>query len=197
MADDSSIVQYIREQLSAGYTEQEIRDALLSQGWYSEEIERAFSTVRATAPAKPAARPAEEPPAAKQEPEKAAAQQPGRVIGTGFILSLAGGVLVILNSLLVFFGIGDLLDFFVPGIKLSVLGMLGIQLSSLDSLVVNIIIGGFLVAAAFIIHVIPDKKRLTGMFMLIFSVITVLIGNGFLIGGIIAIIGGVLAILKR
>ena len=197
MADDSSIVQYIREQLSAGYTEQEIRDALLSQGWYSEEIEGAFSTVRAPAPAKPAARPAEGPPAVKQEPEKAAAQQPRREIGTGFVLSLAGGVLVILNSLLVFSGIGDLLDLFVPGIELSVLGMLGVQLSSFDSLLVNIIIGGFLVAAAFIIYFIPDRVKLTGIFMLILSAITVLIGNGFLIGGIIAIIGGILTILGR
>ncbi len=196
MTDDSSIARYIREQLSAGYTEQEIRDALSSQGWYSEEIEKELSAVRASAPAKPAARPAEGSPAAKQGPEKAATQQPRR-IGTGFILSLAGGALVILNSLLVFLEIGDLLGLFVPGIGLSVLGMLGIQVSSFYSLLANIIIGGFLVAAAFIIHLIPDKARLTGIFMLIFSTITVLIGNGFLIGGIIAIIGGLLAILGR
>jgi hypothetical protein len=196
MADNSSIVNYIKEQLSAGYSEKEIRDALLSQGWYSEEIDKAFSAARAPAPTKPAAMPAEVPPAAGQEPEKAAAQQPRGGIGARFILSLAGGALVILNSILSFFWTEDLLDLFVPGVELSVLGTLGLQLSSFDSLVVNLMIGGFLVAAAFIIHAVPDRARLTGIFMLILSVITVMIGNGFLIGGIIAIIGGALAILK-
>jgi hypothetical protein len=196
MADNSSIVNYIKEQLSAGYSEKEIRDALLSQGWYSEEIDKAFSAARAPAPTKPAAMPAEVPPAAGQEPEKAAAQQPRGGIGARFILSLAGGALVILNSILIFFWAEDLLDLFVPGVELSVLGTLGLQLSSFDSLVVNLMIGGFLVAAAFIIHAVPDRARLTGIFMLILSVITVMIGNGFLIGGIIAIIGGALAILK-
>ena len=196
MADDSSIIRYIREQVSAGYTEKEIGDALSSQGWYPEEIEKAFSTVRASVPAEPATRPAEGSLAANRGHENAATQQPMRGIGAGFILSLAGGVLVILNSLLVFLEIGDLLNLLVSGIGLSVLGMLGIQFTSFNSLLVNIIIGGFLVAAAFIAHFMPDNARLTGVFILILSAITVLIGNGFIIGGIIAIIGGILAILK-
>ncbi len=192
MTDDSKIALYVKEQLSAGYSEQEIRDALSDQGWHPEEIDRAFSAARTPVPQKQA--PAKMTVAAEQKPEKKP-RLPRT--GTSTLLSLAGGVLIILNSVLVFSGIGDLLDFFVYGISLSVIGMFNITFESIDFILVNIIIGGFLVAASYVIHTMPDKTRLTGVFVVALSSIAVLIGNGFLIGGIIAVVGGAFAVLER
>jgi hypothetical protein len=42
MAADPRIIQYIREQMNAGFRKQQISDALLDAGWYREEIEAAF-----------------------------------------------------------------------------------------------------------------------------------------------------------
>jgi hypothetical protein len=182
---DESIVRYIREQLSAGYTEGEIRDALSGQGWHPEEIEKAFSDATSSE---------------QEEPDIPVQGRPAEgKSGNGmvFILPLAGGVLVILNSLIAYLGIGDLMGIFVHGIKLSVLGMLGIYLSSFSSFLVNVMIGGLLVAAAFIMHFIPGSSRLTGVFILALSLITLLMGDGLIIGGAVAIIGGFLAIIGR
>ena len=105
--------------------------------------------------------------------------------------------MIILNSVLDFSGVGDMLSLVVPGVKVSFLGMLDVTLSAFDSFFLNSIIGGFLIAASLIIYMMPDKARLTGMFMVALSLITVLIGNGFLIGGIVAILGGILAVAGR
>jgi hypothetical protein len=151
---DESIVRYIREQLSAGYTEGEIRDALSGQGWHPEEIEKAFSDATSSE---------------QEEPDIPVQGRPAEgKSGNGmvFILPLAGGVLVILNSLIAYLGI-------------------------------NVMIGGLLVAAAFIMHFIPGSSRLTGVFILALSLITLLMGDGLIIGGAVAIIGGFLAIIGR
>lgn len=42
MAADPSIVQYIKEQMGAGFRKAQIYDALLRAGWYKEEIDAAF-----------------------------------------------------------------------------------------------------------------------------------------------------------
>jgi hypothetical protein len=191
MAETSSkIVRYIRDQLSAGYSEQQIRDSLLGQGWHAEEVEVAFSIARSAPRAVP-------PEKARQAAQAAQTGRPAKRVGTGFVLSVAGGSLIVLNSVLVFLGIGDMLELFVPGISISFLSMFGVALSAFDSILINILIGAFLIVASFIIYFIPGKARLTGMFMVALSVITVLVGNGFLIGGIIAMVGGVFAMLGR
>ena len=206
MAETSKIVQYIREQISAGYPENMIRDALMKQGWSHDEVDEAMSLAGHHAPKPPAPEHVKAPPGhagphphephpgahQPQKPDKHA----GR-IGPGFLLSLAGGAMIILNSVLDFSGVGDMLSLVVPGVKVSFLGMLDVTLSAFDSFFLNSIIGGFLIAASLIIYMMPDKARLTGMFMVALSLITVLIGNGFLIGGIVAILGGILAVAGR
>ncbi len=45
MASDPRIMQYIREQMGAGFRRQQIYEALLDSGWYRQEIEQAFYEV--------------------------------------------------------------------------------------------------------------------------------------------------------
>jgi hypothetical protein len=192
---DSRIIQYIRDQLASGFSEQQIRDALTRQGWYPEEINEAFSMAKASAPAQAAQPVSKE---AKPSPVQAGvAQKPLRQIGTSFVLTITGGAIILLNSILVYLEFGDILTFLVSNISISFMNMFDIALSTFDSFLINIIIGGFLIAAALIIYLLPDNAKITGMFVVALSVITVLIGNGFLIGGVIAIIGGFFSIIKK
>lgn len=192
---DSRIIQYIRNQLAAGYNEQQIKDALTKQGWYPDEINEALSMAKASPPPQAAQPVGKE---AKPSPAQAGvAQKPVRQIGTSFVLTIAGGAIILLNSILVYLEIGDILTFLVSNVSISFMNMFDIILSTFDSFLINIIIGGFLISAALIIYLLPDNAKITGMFVVALSVIAVLIGNGFLIGGVIAIIGGAFAIIKR
>lgn len=194
MADDSEMVRYVREQISAGYSDDDIREALAGQGWGRDEIERTFGAARKSLSKKPEGKSSGSPETG-QDSSGLSGRQPMR-IEPGFVLSLAAGVLVIVNALLVFAEAGDLLAVFIHETELSFLGMFGLQVSPLDSLIVNAIIGGFLLAAGFIIHFMPERARLTGIFMLILSSLTLLTGNGFLVGGVVAVAGGILAIMR-
>lgn len=77
MAADPRIIQYIREQMNAGFRRQQISDALLEAGWYKEEIEAAFYEVSNQAYGKEP-----EPAAPKEEsfelhPKKPPPEKPG------------------------------------------------------------------------------------------------------------------------
>lgn len=197
MAAESKILNYVKEQLSAGYAEKDIRDALLKQGWKPDEIDGAFSAAREAPREKP--KPGKVPAKAETGPAgpgpRGAEQGPSR-IGMSFILSIAGGALIVLNSVLVFTGMGDMLSLFVSNLDLSPMSML-IELSVFDTFLVNMIIGITILAASVAMYMIPERASMTGLFILVLSLVTVLIGNGFIIGGIVAVAGGFLAVLGR
>lgn len=193
---DSRLIEYIKTQIAYGYSEQQIRDILLAQGWYQEEIDEAFSAARSQAqpPAGAVSRPATEVSKAKEGPA------PFNIMSflSGYLLlSIAGGVLIIINSALVFFNLGDIIELFVSNLELSLLGMFDVTLKAFDAFLINLIIGIFLIIASYILYTMPEKKKLTGMFMVALSLITVFIGNGFLIGGLLGMGGGLLAILEK
>jgi hypothetical protein len=110
---------------------------------------------------------------------------------------VAGGALIVLNALLVFLQIGDMFSLFVSNLEISLLGMFDVSLSDFDSFLINIIIGGFIAATSYIVYSMPDKSKITGMFIIALSMISVLVGNGFLVGGVLAILGGILAVIGR
>jgi hypothetical protein len=197
-----SIVKYIKDTLSAGYTEAQIRSALIKQGWYPEEVDEALSAVRSEATGVPKATvttgvPAK-PSAAADKAQDAGKAKPAPGIFKGsFIMALAGGAVIIINSVLVFLQVGDALSLFITNVNLSLLGVMGITMSEFDSFIINIVIGGFLAGTSYVLYSMPENSRLTGIFIIALSLIAVMVGNGFLIGGVLAIIGGVLAVLGR
>jgi hypothetical protein len=77
MAADPRIIQYIRQQMDAGFRKQQIYDALLQAGWYKEEIDQAFYEVANQAYAKePQAAPPEQV-SDELHPKKPLPEKPG------------------------------------------------------------------------------------------------------------------------
>ncbi len=112
-----------------------------------------------------------------------------------FILSLIGAALIILNALI--------LAFFTTlvGVAISVFGRtLGMVLPRLGSLVFLVGIGGLVIgiivlAGAFMINS-EDKSRVTtgSIIVLVFSIMSLFIGGGFLIGFLLCVVGSILGL---
>lgn len=241
---DSSIVKYVKDTLSKGFKEADIKAALLKQGWQDNEVNEAISIARAEMPgpaipaakpqpaqpakAKPSAQPAKPVKAAqpakpvqKEEPmqplkpqgdakpqpqPKVGVQQPAKPVAQpsakgwltgGFILTLIGGIMVIINAVTVYTGFGDMLSLFITNVDISVFTSLGFTFSTMDYLLINLIVGGFLVIVSILIMKMQQKSLITGIFSIVIAVFAILMGNGFMIGGIIGAVGGVLALLKK
>jgi len=196
-----SIIRYIRDTLSGGYTEAQIRDALIKQGWYPEEVDQAMAQVRSEHAGTPQGGVKTGIPPRQSETTvrgyRKTGKKPAEAFRGSFMLTLAGGAVIIINSILVFLQVGDALSIFLTNVDISLLSSIGISLSQFDSFLINMVIGGFLAATSYILFIMPDSSRLTGIFIIALSLIAVMAGNGFMIGGIIAIAGGVMAVLGR
>ena len=107
----------------------------------------------------------------------------------GFIVSLIAGILILINAIAFFAladfieSLGGMLPFFVEDI-FETLGAVG----AIIALVV--IVGGFLIY-------MPGKETIGGIIVIIFSILSIFIGGGFLIGLILGIIGGILGLTKK
>jgi len=107
----------------------------------------------------------------------------------GFILSLIGGIFILLNGL-VWFAMSDFFN------SLGLGGMFGFGLA-LD------VLGGILVVFAIIIFIgayliyMPGNEMIGGILVLIFSIISFIGGGGFVIGAILGLVGGILGLLKK
>lgn len=107
----------------------------------------------------------------------------------GFALSLVAGIFVILDGLVLIWasailsdlGIGDIAG---VGLTLNTLGAVGIVFA------IIILIGAFLIY-------MPGKEMIGGILVLIFSIISIVTGGGFLLGMILGIIGGALGLAKK
>jgi hypothetical protein len=122
------------------------------------------------------------------------AQQPvsaPKKVTTAFVLSLVGGVLVLLEGLiriirgeaLAVFGT-DRLWHRLLGLAIRVDGVIGVVLA------VIIIVG--------VILIYNSKTRMTGgIIVIVFALLSIIAGGGWLIGLILGVIGGILALLKN
>lgn len=102
------------------------------------------------------------------------------------MLSLIGGIFILLNGLLIA-ALGALASFiFIPGgVPVLAWGIMGIVFALI------VIVG------AFVLHSNPDQHMMWGAIILIFSIISIVIGGGFIIGMILGSIGGVLALVSE
>lgn len=107
----------------------------------------------------------------------------------GFIISLIAGVLILINGLMFVVlaefieSLGGALPIFVEGI-FATLAAIGVILAIL------VIIGAILIY-------MPGKEIIGGILVIIFSILSIFIGGGFLIGLILGIIGGALGLAKK
>ena len=173
---DSEIMEYVKTQLKAGYTEEQIRKALLDADYTIEEVNEAI-----TSQSKPPAAP--KPP----KPEK-------RVGGkVGFILSLIGGVLILVTIIFMFMGYPILDDTLsqIPLLGVSSLGIIGN-----DLVVLNIILAAGIILGSVLSHKKKEMIKTTGVVVILLSIISLLNGGGFFLA-IISVIGGLLLLKEK
>lgn len=109
----------------------------------------------------------------------------------GFVFSIIGGILILLRGLvrvirgdvISFFGSDELRHRFLAAIALNVLGAIAIILG------IIVIIGAVLIW--------NRMEAVGGALVIVFSLLSIFVGSGWLIGLILGVIGGVLALLRK
>jgi hypothetical protein len=110
-----------------------------------------------------------------------------------FSLSLIAGILILINTLL----LGAAATWF-PGIIPTLPGSSGNDTTLLYRLTeIGFICGILVLLGAILLSVKPEKKRVWGIMILVFSVPSVITGGGFIIGFILGIIGGALSLVRK
>jgi len=99
-----------------------------------------------------------------------------------FVLSLIGGIIILINGLLVAIGGAFIIWFFGTGILWIVLGL---------------VFGFGTLVAALMLNSNPREHVTWGIMIIVFSVLSIVIGGGFIIGMILGLIGGVLALVSE
>jgi len=118
-------------------------------------------------------------------------------ISTAYALSLAGGILIILGSIIrVFF-----MPYFIGwGMMMNGWRMMGgyIQPYGIMSIfsIIGLIAGVLVLIGAMKLQSQSDTST-WGALIIVFSVISFISGGGFLIGGILGLIGGILATISK
>lgn len=111
---------------------------------------------------------------------------------TGFALSLIGGILVLIQGLLIIVSsafIWHMMESMMRNVRFlprffTLIGVIAMAFGLI------IIIGSILIYK-------PNNETIGGIIVLVFSIISFFIGGGFIIGSILGIIGGILGLLKK
>jgi hypothetical protein len=125
-----------------------------------------------------------------QQPNTHPASFPKKA-SVGFVLSIVGGILILLRGI-VRIAVGDVITFvgsdevrhrFLAGLALNVIGG------------VAVVFGIIIIIGAYLIY--NRMEASGGAIVLIFSLLSIFVGSGWLIGLILGVIGGILALLKK
>lgn len=179
---DSRIVDYAREQLSAGFSEEQVIRALVGQGWSDGEANEAVSIARG--------------------PEKPKVIKAGEKAIIGFIVTLVGGIIMFLGGIesgistpllsLVFDNITNALGF-SDGVITGFLSLGGM------TWITNLVLGAVIIILSVLIYIKPKGTTLGGIGVIAISIITLLFleSSTVFIGSIVCIIGGILNIIRK
>ena len=117
-----------------------------------------------------------------------------------FILSLIGGILMLLNSamsfmMLTFYGADFGFMWGMMGGYMGMMGSLGFPFGSLPGLtIVGLVCGIIVTISALMLNSRGAERRSWGLVVIVFSIISFAGMGGFFIGAILGIIGGALAL---
>jgi|SRR5271157_2082614 len=110
---------------------------------------------------------------------------------SAYLLSLIGGILIILEGFLVIVAgllLSAVIGSDIPGASAAAAFVVGFGL-------IGVIFGLLIVFWAFRLKSNPGSARTMGILIIVFSVISLVGGGGFYIGSILALIGGILAVI--
>lgn len=107
----------------------------------------------------------------------------------GFIISLIAGILILTNALafVVLAGFIESLGGYILGFVTGIFAGLA---------AVGLIFAFLVIIGAILIYT-PGKETIGGILVIIFSILSILVGGGFFIGLILGIIGGALGLAKK
>ena len=109
----------------------------------------------------------------------------------GFVFSLAGALLILLRGI-VRIVVGDVITFagsdvvrhrFLAGIALNIIGGIAVLFAIL------ILVGAYLIYSG--------MEVTGGIIVLVFSLVSIFVGSGWLIGLLLGVVGGILALAKK
>lgn len=109
-----------------------------------------------------------------------------------FILSLIAGILIISNTTLL--GVANT---WFPEIIPTIPGLENDPTSLYGLTVLGLIFGFLVLLGAILLKINPAKKKAWGIMTIVFSITSVITGGGFIIGFILGIIGGALALSRK
>lgn len=124
--------------------------------------------------------------------------------GIAFVLSLVGGVLMVINGGVMFmffmaggWGPGGIMGGMMGGYQ-GMMGSLGFPFGFMGGLMLVGLVAGIVVTVSVVmLNARPAEHWAWGVVILVFSVISLLGMGGFLVGAILGIIGGAFAISWR
>ena len=117
-----------------------------------------------------------------------------------FILTLAGGSLILANGLVVFLAsreISRVLEYIMNSRGLSMGVVLAVHQILLSLSSVGLVLGAFMIFASLMLYYKPNSSGGWGAAVLVLSILSVFAGGGFFVGLILGVIGGSLAIAWR
>ena len=109
----------------------------------------------------------------------------------GFVFSVVGAILILLRGLVTIIA-GDLITFagsdvvrhrLLAGLALNIIGGIAVVFAVL------VIIGAY--------QIYIGMEMTGGLFVLIFSTLSIFVGSGWIVGLILGIVGGILAMVKK
>jgi len=126
---------------------------------------------------------------------------------TAFILSLIGGILMLVGGLISSFwfmsgglGLGGMMGGFggMMGGYQSMMGSFGVSFGLMAGLsLIGLISGILVIVGALMLNARPTEHTAWGMIILVFSIISLVGIGGFFIGAILGIVGGAFALSWR
>jgi hypothetical protein len=114
-------------------------------------------------------------------------EQRGSYSRAGFYLSVIGGSIIILQGLIAIF---------FSSIYYAIVISLGVGISILFLGIMLIILGVIVYSSAYALTRSPDQHVVIGASIIIFALLALVLGGGYIIGSTLAIIGGIIAIIS-
>jgi len=110
---------------------------------------------------------------------------------TAFVLSLIGGVLILINAIMMFVGAVIFVTFAGAVPEAGALAGAIVVLYGLGGLVIGILV---VVGAIMINSGKPGKVRAWSIVVIVLSIVSILIGGGFIVGLVLGVVGGILGL---
>jgi len=108
-----------------------------------------------------------------------------------FGLSLAAGIIILISGII--FPVWHLS--FFPSMSSMMGSPFDVNIGILSVAIMTC--GAIIIGVSIMMYKVPSQIRIWGAFVIIFSVLSILEMGGFLIGGILGIIGGIMAIANK